>query len=86
MPIGTLLAKTGDVSKTIEISSAAACNIMDEVDSKKESFRATQMTPAADVLTRIQMLLTTADVAQSGVVRWRIKYEQISEGSFLEVA
>ena len=86
MPIGTLLAKTGNVGATIEIESAATCAIMDEVNPKRESFRATQMTPAADVLTRIQMLLTTADAAQSGVIRWRIKYEQISEGSFLEVA
>ena len=79
MPVGTLLAKTGDASKTIEISSAAACSIMDEVDPKKESFRATQMT--ADVLTKIQMLVTAADAAQSGAVHWHIEYEQITESS-----
>jgi len=84
MPVGTLLAKTGDDSKTLEIESAASCFIMDEVDSKKESFRAGQMT--GDVLTQIQMLLTAADDAQEGIIHWHIEYEQITEGSHIAVA
>jgi len=89
LPVGSLVAKTSKAADTIETQSSAAAAIMDEIDAKKESFRLIQkVTAGVGQTSTIQMLAACAAAPDPpvGAIHWHVEYEQISEGSFIEVA
>ncbi len=81
LPVGSFIVKEDKRDKTIEVASAAAGALLDQVDAKKAAFRVIQKT--GGVATYIRLSCTSSDTPPSGVIQWHCKWSPLSDDGFL---